>query len=212
MKKLALLLILSFALSLSACMSPADTPSDSSGGTENAADAQTNAAVEDTREHSDAVKTANEALFELFPALEKIGTAPFEITESENANDPSIIGVRYEFMLCGMNTYEQYYIRLIKNGDGFRIEKDNCYGSGEGDYTKFYFDCTEEKIAAAKAELDGKLDSEEENSGYYLQINDDGALILQCEQIIHLSAAEALIENPPCGDHKHVFYDAIVCE
>ncbi len=211
MKKIALLLIFALIFALSVCMTSADTD-DTDVSVLDPSDTRENEAPTDTREHSDAVKAANEALFELFPELKKIGTAAFEIEERPNANDHTRLRVSYDFTLCGMNTYESYSISLIRNGDGYKVEKDNCFGSNEGVYSKFYFDCTEKKIAAAKAELDSMLDPEADSSGYYLSTNDDGALVMQVEEIVDLTPPPGETDGG-CGiDHEHVFHTVVICE
>ncbi len=213
MKKLCFIFILALILSFSSCMAPVDTssdlPSDTNGDSITDTSVNTDPPI-DTREYSDAVKAATEALFKEYPMLEKLGTAPFEIEEREHTNDADQINISFDLMLCGLNTYESYYVTLIRDGDDYTVQR--CFGSNEGKYSKFFFECTDEKIEAAKAKIETELDPDFPSSGFYLTTDIEGALILQCEQIIDLTppAGET---GGGCGiDHEHRFYEAVICK
>ena len=109
----------------------------------------------------------------------------------------------YTLYIQGYPTYERYTVMLTSEGkmntvNDFQRGKYSCYLKG----------ATEERMAAAVADVERQASRYDEQGPYWLEIDDDGYLCLWLELIVDIPYNE----NEACGDHKHVFFHSRICE
>ena len=103
----------------------------------------------------------------------------------------------YTLYIQGYHTYERYTVMLTSEGkmntvNDFQRGKYSCYLKG----------ATEERMAAAVADVERQASRYDEQGPYWLEIDDDGYLCLWLELIVSASG----------GDHEHVFFHSRICE
>lgn len=110
--------------------------------------------------------------------------------------------VTYDLYIQGYHTYEVYSFTLTPEG---AIE--HTYASECGKYSRYLEGATEERMAAAVADIEKKASGYDEQGPYWLEIDSEGYLCLCLELIVEIPYNE----NVACGDHKHVFFRSRVC-
>lgn len=156
---------------------------------------------------------ADEALQNAYPFLREIGLNSFNVSISEGGvNNPHDVWVDYTYWLGGLHTSEYYSLQLTLQDGVYSVT--NIRASRPQTYTLFHNLCTEERIAAALAEL-GAISGEELTMGLgvFWGLEDDGRrLVLVTEQIVSITTPGSLLGEQGCGiDHEHKFYEVDVC-
>lgn len=126
----------------------------------------------------------------------------FEVRVSHHATNGTAT-VRFELCIGGYGTWENYTVRLSADREVTDIS------GGNQNYRQYLEGATPDRISAAEAALDEQLkDCGNENSGYYLTVDDDGYLCLSCEVIVYLDGPS----EGGCGiDHEHKFFSERIC-
>jgi hypothetical protein len=110
--------------------------------------------------------------------------------------------VTYDLYIQGYHTYEVYSFILTPEG-----MLEHTSASGRGEYSRYLGGATEERMAAAVADIEKKASAYDEQGPYWLEIDSEGYLCLCLELIVDIPYNE----NIACGDHKHVFFRSRVC-
>ena len=120
----------------------------------------------------------------------------FKVSIHPHASDGSN-RVRFTLHIGGYRTDEYYNVRVSADGEVTEID------GGYHDYRRFIKGATSERIAAAKAGLDGQIARYgDKHSGYYFTVDDEGYLCLTCEVIV----------DKAFGDHEHKFFTERICK
>ena len=146
-----------------------------------------------TPEEEALVELAAEALWAQhdLPAREH-----FKVSIHPHASDGSN-RVRFTLHIGGYRTDEYYNVRISADGEVIEID------GGYHNYRQFTKGATAERIAAAEAALADQLkDYGDKHSGYYLSIDQEGWLCLNCEVIV----------DKAFGDHEHKFFTERICK
>lgn len=103
----------------------------------------------------------------------------------------------YTLYIQGYPTYENYTVILTSEGELSAVR--DCE---RGKYSCYLKGATEERMAAAVADVERQASRYDEQGPYWLEIDDDGYLCLWLELIVSASG----------GDHEHVFFHSRICE
>ena len=123
--------------------------------------------------------------------------AHFRADISYGANGNTNIYVDFELYIGDYRTWESYDVTLNADHEVTRID------GGYHNYRQFVKGATAEKIAAAEVALADQLkDYGDQHSGYYLAIDKEGYLCLNCEVIV----------DKAFGDHEHKFFTERICK
>ena len=104
--------------------------------------------------------------------------------------------VEFRLYIGGYRTWESYSVYFAEDGSVAHV-----FDTLPGEYSRFLEAATPARIAAAEAALTRQVEKYDGHSGFYLSIDDEGALCLTCEVII----------DKLLGDHEHVFYTERIC-
>ena len=146
-----------------------------------------------TPEEEALVELAAEALWAKhdLPAREH-----FKVSIHPHASDGSN-RVRFTLHIGGYRTDEYYNVRISADGEVIEID------GGYHNYRQYLKGATPDRIAAAEEGLDGQTARYgDKHSGYYLTIDDEGWLCLNCEVIV----------DKAFGDHEHKFFTERICK
>ncbi len=105
----------------------------------------------------------------------------------------------YQFMLCGIETDEQYCLWLSPNGELVDTEVHNK------EFSKYIGTDIESEIPNAIARINAKAGEELPMFLFYFQVDDEGYLCLGLETIVDLNPGDPGY-GEGCGDHRHDFY------
>ena len=215
-----LLLCMTAALLFAGCGDPTEVPSEegiaagNTAGTVAGTVAGTAAETEEDRNFTDAegnpltpedqawAEIAAEALWNERSYL----PARKHFSVSVIAHSDGTYAVRFTLRIGEYRTGESYNISLSRDGQVTEINGSNT------NFRKFLKNATPEKIAAAEASLAEQMGhlADQENSAYYLNIDDQGYLCLSCEVIVQLSGGAD--GDGGCGiDHEHKFFTERIC-
>lgn len=146
-----------------------------------------------TPEEEALVEIAAEALWEKhdLPAREH-----FKVSIHPHASNGSS-RVQFTLRIGSYRTDEYYNVRISAEGEVTEID------GGYHNYRQYLKGATPDRIAAAEAALADQLkDYGDQHSGYYLSIDKEGYLCLNCEVIV----------DKAFGDHEHKFFTERICK
>lgn len=106
----------------------------------------------------------------------------------------------YRFMLCGVETTEQYRVELSADGTVVKTEAD------KNKFSQYLGTDIEKQIPIAIARINEKAGEELPMFLFYFEEDMDGYLCLNVEDIINLKPDDPRYGNTACEDHIHVFY------
>ena len=122
--------------------------------------------------------------------------AHFRADISYGVNGNTNIYVDFELYIGDYRTWESYDVTLNADHEVTRID------GGYHNYRQYLKGATPDRIAAAEAALADQLkDYGDKHSGYYLSIDQEGWLCLNCEVIV----------DKAFGDHEHKFFTERIC-
>ena len=107
----------------------------------------------------------------------------------------------YRLYIRGYRTYEEYIVVIDAKGKPVSFR-----ASHQGEYSCYLGRATEERMAAAEADIERQASKYGKSGKGSLHI-DEGDLCLCLEIIVNVPYSE----DVPCGDHKHIFLHARVC-
>ena len=105
--------------------------------------------------------------------------------------------VQFTLRIGSYRADEYYNVRISAEGEVTEID------GGYHNYRQYLKGATPDRIAAAEAALADQLkDYGDQHSGYYLSIDQEGWLCLNCEVIV----------DKAFGDHEHKFFTERICK
>ncbi|MBE6620891.1 MAG: hypothetical protein E7625_05985 [Ruminococcaceae bacterium] len=132
-------------------------------------------------------------------SLDDLSVYEFDVFYSERQDQYS---ATYRLYIQGYRTYEEYIVVIDAKGKPVRF-----HASHQGEYSRYLGSATEERMAAAEADIERQASKYDEQGPYWLQVDDEGYLCLWLELIVDVPYSE----DVPCGNHKHVFFHSRVC-
>lgn len=105
----------------------------------------------------------------------------------------------YQFILCGVETDEQYCLWLSPSGDLVDTEMPNKK------FSQYIGTDIESEIPNAIARINAKAGEELPMFLFYFEVDDEGYLCLCLETIVDLNPGDPGY-GEGCGDHRHDFY------
>ena len=145
------------------------------------------------------IKTVTDHLLKEEYGIDDLSVYGFEVFYSKRQHQYS---VTYRLYIQGYRTYEEYVVELDAQGkvvsfDARRRGKYSCYLKG----------ATEERMAAAMADIEKQTRKYDEHGAYFLDIDDEGYLCLWVELIVDVPDGK----SGDCGDHDHLFFHSRIC-
>lgn len=148
------------------------------------------------------------------------------VAEEFGITDFSDYGINIDYQYKDYGIYHvEYTLRIhdyctkesvtVKISSDFEVE--NVHGNYFGQYSRYLKNATEEAVRQAEEKLDEQVKFYEENSGYYLSIDNEGYLCLNCEAITHRAPPAPAVDGNPDGeetayiDHEHLFFSERIC-
>lgn len=132
-------------------------------------------------------------------SLDDLSVYEFDVFYSESQDQYS---VTYRLYIQGYRTYEEYIVVIDAKGKPVSFR-----ASHQGEYSCYLESATEERMAAAEADIERQASKYGKSGKGSLHI-DEGELCLCLEIIVNVPYSE----DVPCGDHRHVFLHARVCK
>ena len=145
------------------------------------------------------IKTVTDHLLKEEYGIDDLSVYGFEVFYSKRQDQYS---ATYRLYIQGYRTYEEYVVELDAQGkvvsfDARRRGKYSCYLKG----------ATEERMAAAMADIEKQTRKYDEHGAYFLDIDDEGYLCLWVELIVDVPDGK----SGDCGDHDHLFFHSRIC-
>ena len=131
-------------------------------------------------------------------SLDDLSVYEFDVFYSESQDQYS---VTYRLYIQGYRTYEEYVVVIDAKGKPVSFR-----ASHQGEYSCYLESATEERMAAAEADIERQASKYGKSGKGSLHI-DEGELCLCLEIIVNVPYSE----DVPCGDHEHIFLHARVC-
>ena len=145
------------------------------------------------------IKTVTDHLLKEEYGIDDLSVYGFEVFYSKRQDQYS---VTYRLYIQGYRTYEEYVVVIDAKGKPVSFR-----ALHQGEYSRYLGGATEERMAAAVADIEKKASAYDEQGPYWLEIDSEGYLCLCLELIVEIPYNE----NVACGDHKHVFFRSRVC-
>ena len=145
------------------------------------------------------IKTVTDHLLKEEYGIDDLSVYGFEVFYSKRQDQYS---VTYRLYIQGYRTYEEYVVVIDAKGKPVSFR-----ALHQGEYSRYLESATEEQMAAAEADIERQASKYGKSGKGSLHI-DEGELCLCLEIIVDVPYSE----DVPCGDHRHVFLHARVCE
>ena len=144
------------------------------------------------------IKTVTDHLLKEEYGIDDLSVYGFEVFYSKHQNQYS---ATYRLYIQGYRTYEEYVVVIDAKGKPISFR-----ALHQGEYSRYLGGATEERMAAAEADIERQASKYGKSGKGSLHI-DEGELCLCLEIIVDVPYSE----DVPCGDHRHVFLHARVC-
>ncbi len=141
------------------------------------------------------------AILERYPETD---FADFNVRVS--INDDGIGWVHYDLFIGGYRSGFRYYVKLSSEKEilDFKIH-------GQ-EYMEFLDKIDINDVRNAELKLDTQIQQYgDQNSGYYLSLDQDGNLCLGCEVIVEYDETDEMYGKGCCFSHDHFFFSEIIC-